>query len=408
MVDHQKPEGQDSLGSFLEALRKQKGLEKEDLCALTKINLRVLTALENNDIHSLPPRPYVKGFVQNLCRALGGDAKKGRELLDILYNNREVALPSTSFGKSEEANRDFQEQKTYLEQKIDNLEGNETLPHGKGNRIKKKGIWKVLETFGRRKIWIPLLVIIFLIWSGAKVISIVQEYSMTLPQQNAQSELPPNSSSSAKQELSDKLLGEAKGLRKNLEEESLKRIGPSISELALPKADDLAEPEEPTQTETTSDSDELFKEVKFQPIRGPLYGLSSDSERLDPPSLLPKEYRGLVTGDQHYVYIVAEEESSWLSYKVDDQKVKRFVLDQGNTLLLKGSEIVLFMGNVNGSVVFYDNQVVETSSTTGVKSFVFPPEATKNYELPLFIQGSDGKIYSAKEVKAYLKKQSGE
>ena len=84
------------------------------------------------------------------------------------------------------------------------------------------------------------------------------------------------------------------------------------------------------------------------------------------------------------VYIVATDGDTWISYQSDDEDIKRFVLKQGRSVLIKGKTILLFMGNINISKIFLNNKLIKTYSKTGVKSIIFPESEAKDYELPLF------------------------
>ncbi len=62
-----------STGSLLRELREQRGISLEELARSTRINPRVLAALEIDDLGALPPGPFAKGFIRADCQALGAE-----------------------------------------------------------------------------------------------------------------------------------------------------------------------------------------------------------------------------------------------------------------------------------------------------------------------------------------------
>lgn len=67
-----------SLGSHLRSEREKKGVTLEQLASATKINIRLLYALEEDRYQDLPARPFIRGFVASYCKFIGIN---GEELL---------------------------------------------------------------------------------------------------------------------------------------------------------------------------------------------------------------------------------------------------------------------------------------------------------------------------------------
>ena len=100
------------------------------------------------------------------------------------------------------------------------------------------------------------------------------------------------------------------------------------------------------------------------------------------------------------VYISAYAEDSWITYKKDQEEVKSFVLKKGRTLLIRGKEIRLILGNANATKIFYNNELIDIQSKSGVKSLVFPETANQKYKIPLFIYNEKkGQFLPSDEVK---------
>jgi len=63
----------ESLGEYLKREREIRGITLEDISRVTKINLRMLKALEENEYTVLSAPLFVKGFIRAYCRFVGLD-----------------------------------------------------------------------------------------------------------------------------------------------------------------------------------------------------------------------------------------------------------------------------------------------------------------------------------------------
>ena len=87
---------------------------------------------------------------------------------------------------------------------------------------------------------------------------------------------------------------------------------------------------------------------------------------------------------QHLV-IHAQKDDCWVTFKIDSQPIQVYILRKTNYLALKGDEIRIFLGNVNATKIFLNNDLISVDSPNGVKSLVFPQENGRKYMLPLFV-----------------------
>ena len=60
-----------TLGEFLRHERERRGMTIEQVASATKINVRMLHALEADHFAELPAKPFVRGFVTSYCRFIG-------------------------------------------------------------------------------------------------------------------------------------------------------------------------------------------------------------------------------------------------------------------------------------------------------------------------------------------------
>jgi cytoskeleton protein RodZ len=64
------------IGAILRTAREAKGLSVGTLGQRTRVQPRVLTAIERNDISALPPRPFGRGFVRAYAEEVGLDPER--------------------------------------------------------------------------------------------------------------------------------------------------------------------------------------------------------------------------------------------------------------------------------------------------------------------------------------------
>src|SRR5688572_26867969 len=80
-------------GAEFRSIRESRGLSLEAVAAKTRIPLHMIEALEGNDFHSLPARPYARGFVTAYARELGLNAT---EVVPQYFSQFEPAPPPAS------------------------------------------------------------------------------------------------------------------------------------------------------------------------------------------------------------------------------------------------------------------------------------------------------------------------
>jgi cytoskeletal protein RodZ len=64
-----------NIGAQLRASRESKGLSIETVAHATRVQPRILSAIELNDVAAIPPRPFGRGFVRAYAREIGLDAE---------------------------------------------------------------------------------------------------------------------------------------------------------------------------------------------------------------------------------------------------------------------------------------------------------------------------------------------
>lgn len=64
-------------GAFLRFHRLRRGMSLQEVAAITKIHPTTLDRLEREELHTLPPRVYVRGFVIQFARSMGLEDPEG-------------------------------------------------------------------------------------------------------------------------------------------------------------------------------------------------------------------------------------------------------------------------------------------------------------------------------------------
>ncbi len=89
-------EPRENFGAYLKSAREKKGIRLEEIASITKINLRSLEHLEAGLWKSLPPDPFLRGFIVAYAKYVGLDAREAvnRFLAEIHPNQAPLAPAS--------------------------------------------------------------------------------------------------------------------------------------------------------------------------------------------------------------------------------------------------------------------------------------------------------------------------
>ncbi len=127
------------------------------------------------------------------------------------------------------------------------------------------------------------------------------------------------------------------------------------------------------------------------------YTFKKDEKTLIESHLPVNIQNSMVEGKQN-LFLKAYKDDTWITYKIDNEPIRKFILEKDKTLLLRGDEIRLFIGNVNATLIFINNRPLEVISKSGVKSLIFPEKNKDKYKLPFFVFKEDGTVTTSEEV----------
>lgn len=349
----QEVELQQTLGQYLAGLRDAKKLSIKVLAQRTKISTTNLSALESDNYQALPKKAYLVGFVKSYIKIVGGSESEALQLLDHALGRDKTEeveiqnLKKLSPGEAKMATPSSQTQ--------------ESFPLGK-------------VVLGALAILVIALIAVFL--NSNSTPTLTEEPAKPVEPQSLGAETP------------------------------LRQPSPEVVETEVPSETLTTEQIEysPAQAsvvtpvdvpETQAPAPEKL-DITFRDIIAPMYQIAPlTQEEFD--EYYPRDQRAPLIDGQQVVFVNAHEADTWITYKVDNEEIRRFVLSEGRSLIIRGEVIRMFLGNVNATRIFINNQLIDPMSRTGVKSLVFPDEARTNYKLPLFVYPSDGLVLTSQE-----------
>lgn len=407
-------EKKETIGQFLRNARNKKKLRLEDIIQQTKININVLKHLEDDELDELPSKTYVRGFVLSYAKAVSVSPQTAAELLDYTY---ETQRPTRSQTKEEK------------DTKADTAPLADYKTHSEAEEIKAT-LTSIISSLIHRRVVYSLISLMVVYTVGSGIYSffsqLTQESKSIVQIKKTPSKIRPHHNKLFESENTKQLKTlaglESKPLTTNKKKsDQISKEGKTLTnqqEKIETRTQELSEKDREDNKTTRITKNILQKEKsekqnkelnlngkfpfkEFYPTPSNMYDIVDDSPEAKDEELLPENIKASVLPNKQNVYIVAVNDSTWISYKVDDQKIKRYVLKKGRRLLIKGEQILLFMGNFNAAKVFLNNELITAQTRTGVKSMIFPENKAKNFELPLF-PSFNGIPYSAAEYKANM------
>jgi cytoskeleton protein RodZ len=371
------------IGTFLKTAREKKNISIEQISQKTKINVNILKALEDNNIEKLPNLTYVKGFVKNYAIAVGVDVDEAKACLDHTYSN-----------DANPAQEKKQDTKKAQKPSIQPTEPSKNNDQDHNNEHKELAISFIHNLAKKKYIFgaVVLIVFVTIVNSVVTWIGNINAEKLEVEKQVriiTEPVLKSESSNILKMNASKKFA------KKIVMEEVAKKAVVKINKKPIVKKEIVKEEKKEVSPEENKKPAVEKKAVvklapgtfpfkRFSPAPLKMYSTVSDSTEAKDESLLPNNIKASLVAGLENVYIVAQDDDTWISYQVDGKPIKRYVLKKGRRVLIKGEKVLLFIGNYNVARIFYNNKLVEAKTRTGVKSLIFPLAAAKDHMLPLF------------------------
>ncbi len=385
-----------SLGAFLQGEREKLGISLKKVSHSTKISLTNLEYLEADDLESLPDRAYVTGYVKSYAKLLGTEVNFCITLLDKTYQAQgaapkepEIVIPQAQ--NSPTISDGFPLAKigaiSAMVIVIVGIAGF-FMTRDNTNSSDRKA---PQETFAEVE----------------ETDKATEEDKEITPQiLNAetplQMELSEQTEEPATEDPSEENEVVAETIQASQEETKPEEEPAQAPEQGKEKETEAEEEEKKTASadkkeEEEEEEDSEKEKRKFYPLAETLYTLDESMSQETINKFLPSQFRVSPVEGIQAVFITAVKGDSWLTYKSDNDPIKKFVLKEGRSLLFRAKEARVFLGNLGAVKIFLNNKPLKVTSRTGVKSLVFPQENAENYVMPLFIYKEDGTVQTSDE-----------
>ena len=361
------------LGDYLKQKRLDKNYSLEKLSQKTKISVNILKSLEANDYEHLPSAAYIKGFVSSYAKVIGLALDETILKMEYTYLNI-LGKPFPHLNHT----------KSMVPAQIKT----KTIPQAEQSPQEVIQSSDSIMTNTKSALPIVILVSVILVFIGGyKLVSSVVEDEVIGNKSN---------DSGLKIESSSALVKQPVGVKPS--------ENPAGSPISGATADKAATPEAPKEeVKPVADLERNFPTIDFKKVRTKLFQVKTDAPENDNTELLPETIKSAINSKLQNIYIKAADGNTWVSYKIDSNPIESVIISKGSDLYLQGSEIRLFLGNVNVTRIFYNNYLIETPTKSGVKSLIFPEESNSKFMLPLFPKAKDDILYTAED---YIKRMN--
>ena len=360
LVDEPTPINTITIGELLKSRREEKGLYLKSISQQTKIHMGLLEHLENNELSKLPSKTYVRGFVKSAAKILGINQEVALNALEATYNRDNKNL------KKEIPNREMR---------------NETARNTLTSMVATP-LETVKSVTAFSSSFIAKAVVVFLI------VGVVGFNIKNLIDRSAEERLKlPQVFSTIHQKLrpTPKVVA-PKIIPKNT---VLEKIEPSPIKVNI-----IQDKKESNQKSEITINDVSLKNISIGEKQF-TEDNSVTGEKLE--EIFPSRYKVRVAKGIENVFINAVDGDSWITYKVDDKEIKKYVLRQGRSVFLRGEKIRLFLGNTKSIKIFYNNKLIGLNAKNGVKNLVFPEEMKTKFMSPLFVFQKDGTVVTSED-----------
>lgn len=374
--------GMSLLGDYLKQKRIDKNFTLEKLSQKTKISVNILKSLEANDYDHLPSAAYIKGFVTSYVKVLGIPLDEAINKMEYTYLNvLGKPFPALNHTKSMATSTQPVSPQTKPEDAPtphDVIESGDSIIEG------TKSILPIV-IFGA---------IILLFVGGYKLISNVVEGEVN---------------SGKEKDLGPRIESSSALVKQPVKPEEPKKEEPAVATTTTAQTAAQAPVEAPKEEEKPEvEFPRNFPTVEFKKVRGKLFTVMTDAPENQDETMIPKQIKDSMNSEMQNIYIKATDGNTWLSYKIDNNPIESVIISKGNDLFLQGSEIRIFLGNVNVTKIFYNNYLIEAPTKSGVKSLIFPEESNSKYQLPLFPKAKDDILYTAEDYVKRMKLEEDE
>lgn len=330
------------LGEYLRSEREKRNITIEQVASATKINIKLLHALEGDNYELLPAKPFVRGFVTSYTRYVGLDHREVLTRFDSFLDEKS----GKKFIRPADAPHIFVEKEGQTENN-------------------KTALTIVMVGF----IIVGVLAAVLLKplrhkrHAGKEKPAVTNEEIVTV--------VPPPADGSA--------------LKAPAATAPAAAPAPVVTPTPTPSSTPTAKPTpvvttapvvapapKPTPTPTPKPSP--------TPSPKPTATATPTASTAKPTSIPDKEVK--------HRLVVRSTEDSWVKYQVDDQPIKQYTLRKGQTIFVRARSSIRFRGfNPKGIEISYDNkQFVPLGNDA--KTLILPKEVEEQFRANPFLESN--------------------
>ncbi|TNF28532.1 MAG: hypothetical protein EP319_08845 [Deltaproteobacteria bacterium] len=392
--------------------RENRGLSLKVISQHTKISVTMLQHLEDENFDMLPNKAYVKGFIKSVSKALGLSESVALEIYDETLRRREGRTQNSKEKKKEKA----PEHHVSAEVPKPKAEGDSDA---ESEPVFKMGLVALAA----------LVIIGFVVVLNTPSDKEAKKEEENAAVVEATATPEPTMTITPKTLTADTPLRNESMIAANTTEDEPEDTDeveptplatatatpvptktatpvPTATPTPVPTKTPTPEPTKAAEKQVEKKEDKKAEEeVEFRKFTRDLYGFETEGATEALNQYVPKSYQVSVIEGKQNVFIKAISGDTWLTYKADSDPIKKFILKEGRHLIIRGDEIIAFLGNVKVTKIFLNNKLLDIESRSGVKSLVFPQEKKDSYRLPLFIYNNKkGTVMTSKE---YMEENPG-
>ena len=97
----------ENFGSYLKHERELRGVPLEEISGATKIHIRFLQALEDNQFDELPGEVFIKGYIRSYANTIGSDVEEMLNIYEESVGNKNIENNSDSVSQSNTSAKNF-------------------------------------------------------------------------------------------------------------------------------------------------------------------------------------------------------------------------------------------------------------------------------------------------------------
>lgn len=345
----------ESLGNYLKVSREGKGVSIEQVAYATRISLKMLSALEEDDHSALPAPTFVRGYLQAYAKYVRIDSQ---DLL-LRYQHHLAVAPDTKKASIHShylyVNERYQEKKRLmlvivLFVAMLGVAGTYFLL--KAKRERNKRLAQQAEQIQKSESLSPEEKL-------AALAAIERESKEGKENKESKDAKDSKDAKESKEVKAEKKDAEPAKAEKSNEKQAEKTpAAPAVAATAAPA---VPAPTKPATTESTSQNQSAAAAAQITE--------QGDTKR-------------------QYNLLVRAEQDVWIRFQTDSDEVKDLTLRSGKSLMLRANKVIkIFSGNLGSlKATFNGKEIGSLATPDRAMSAVLPETEVKNYPLPLFPQ----------------------